>query len=154
MMNTMILLNICLIAHLTGLALMAGTTVADTVTFNTFSKGFQKEGKPSVNLLALMDKFSALLGIGAALLIISGTGLMTITHGAFAHQIWFKIKLVLILTLILNGFLVGGRQKSKLKKQLDTSEQAKNTIKSIKLFYLAQMGLFLTIILLSIFKFN
>ncbi len=153
-MNTMILLNIFLIAHLTGLTLMAGTTVADTVTFNAFSKSLQKEGTPGLNLLALMDKFSALLGIGAALLIISGTGMMIITHGAFAHQIWFKIKLVLILALILNGFVVGGRQKSKLKKYLDAGEQAQAAIRNIKLFYLSQMGLFLTIILLSIFKFN
>ena len=101
-----------------------------------------------------MDKFSALLGIGAALLIISGTGMMIITHGAFAHQIWFKIKLALILTLILNGFLVGGRQKSKLKKSLDIGEHTTTAIGNIKLFFLAQMGLFLTIILLSIFKFN
>lgn len=153
-MDSMTLLNIFLIAHLTGLALMAGTTVADTVTFNTFSKSLQIDGKPSLTLLALMDKFSALLGIGAALLIISGTGMMIITHGAFAHQIWFRIKLVLILALILNGFVVGGRQKSKLKKYLDAGEQPETAIRNIKLFYLSQMGLFLTIILLSIFKFN
>ena len=153
-MNTMILLNIFLIAHLTGLALMAGTTVADTVTFNTFSKGFQRDGTPSLTLLALMDKFSALLGIGAALLIISGTGMMIITHGAFAHQIWFKIKLALILILILNGFLFGGRQKLKLKKNLDTGDQAESAMRNIQLFFLVQLAIFLTIILLSIFKFN
>lgn len=153
-MNTMILLNIFLIAHLTGLALMAGTTVADTVTFNTFSKGFQRDGRPSLTLLALMDKFSALLGIGAALLIISGTGMMVITHGAFAHQIWFKIKLALILTLILNGFLFGGRQKLKLKRNLDTRDQAERVMRNIQLFFLVQLAIFLTIILLSIFKFN
>lgn len=153
-MNTMILLNIFLITHLTGLALMAGTTVADTVTFNTFSKGFQRDGTPSLTLLALMDKFSALLGIGAALLIISGTGMMIITQGAFAHQIWFKIKLVLIVTLILNGFLVGARQKSKLTKNLNAKDLAKNAMGNIKLFFLVQLTIFLTIILLSIFKFN
>ena len=153
-MNTMILLNIFLIAHLSGLALMAGTTVADTVTFNMFSKSFRKHGAPSLTLLTLMDKLSALLGIGAALLIISGTGMMIITHGAFAHQIWFKIKLVLILTLILNGFLVGARQKSKLKKHLDTRVQAASAMVNIKLFFLVQLAIFLTIILLSIFKFN
>jgi len=80
--------------------------------------------------------------------------MMIITHGAFAHQIWFKVKLVLILTLILNGFLVGARQKSKLTKNLDAKERAENAIGKIKLFFLVQMGIFLTIILLSIFKFN
>lgn len=153
-MNPMILLNIFLIAHLSGLALMGGTTVADAVTFNMFSKGFRKDGAPSLTLFALMDKLSALLGIGAALLIISGTGMMIITHGVFAHQVWFKTKLVLILTLILNGFLFGGRQKSKLKKHLDMGELATSAVVNIKLFFLVQLALFLTIILLSIFKFN
>lgn len=153
-MNTMILLNICLIVHLSGLALMLGTTVTETVTFNIFSKTFKKGAMPSLNLLALMDKLSAVLGIGAAFLILSGTGMMIITHGAFAHQIWFKIKLGLILTLILNGFLVGARLKSKLEKQIKEGDQVTDTIGCTKLFFLAQMTLFFTIILLSIFKFS
>ena len=150
----MILLNICLIIHLSGLALMLGTTIAETVTFNVFSKSFKKDALPSLNLLALMDKFSALLGIGAAFLILSGTGMMIITHGAFAHQIWFKIKLALILTLVLNGFLAGTRLKSKLERQIKERYQAIGTINRIKLFFLTQMTLFFTIILLSIFKFS
>ena len=150
----MILLNICLIVHLSGLALMLGTTVAETVTFNIFSKTFKKDAVPSLNLLALMDKLSALLGIGAACLILSGTGMMIITHGAFAYQIWFKIKLGLILTLVLNGFLVGARLKSKLEKQIKEGDQVTDTVNRIKLFFLTQMTLFFTIILLSIFKFS
>jgi len=158
-MNTMILLQILLVVHLTGLALMAGTTVVDTVTFRFFSKSFEKERERSLNLLTLMGKLEALLGIGAALLILSGTGLLIITHGAFIHQIWFKIKLGLILTLILNGFIVGGRQKSKLNSSINGSRpafdvQTKQAIRNIKIFYLAQMGLFLTIIFLSVFKYN
>jgi hypothetical protein len=133
---------------------MVGTEIADAITFNTFSKILQKNGKPSETLLALMDKFSVLLGIGAALLILSGTGIVFITHGAFAHQIWFKIKLVMILTLILSGFLVGAKQKIKLKKCLEMDDRAEVPIRNIKLFYLAQMAVFFTIILLSIFKFS
>jgi uncharacterized membrane protein SirB2 len=155
----MILLQILLVVHLTGLALMAGITVVDTVTFRFFSKSFEKERERSLNLLALMEKLDALLGIGAALLILSGTGLLIITHGAFVHQIWFKIKLALILTLILNGFIVGGRQKSKLKTSINENSpafdvQTKQAIRNIKIFYLVQMGLFLTIIFLSVFKYN
>jgi uncharacterized membrane protein SirB2 len=158
-MNTMILLQILLVVHLSGLALMAGTTVVDTVTFRFFSKSFEKQRERSITLLALMGKLEALLGIGAALLILSGTGLLIITHGAFAHQIWFKIKLALILTLILNGFIIGGRQKSKLKASINKNSptfdvQTKQAIRLIKIFYLAQMGLFLTIIFLSVFKYN
>ena len=157
-MNAMIFLQILLVVHLSGLALMAGTTVVDTVTFRFFSKSLEKQRERSLSLLALMGKLEALLGIGAALLILSGTGLLIITHGAFVHQIWFKIKLALILTLILNGFIVGGRQKSKLKTGINGNGptfdiQTNQAIRNIKMFYMAQMGLFLTIIFLSVFKF-
>ena len=158
-MNAMIFLQILLVVHLSGLALMAGTTVVDTVTFRFFSKSLEKQRERSLSLLALMGKLEALLGIGAALLILSGTGLLIITHGAFVHQIWFKIKLALILTLILNGFIVGGRQKSKLKTGINGTGptfdiQTNQAIRNIKMFYMAQMGLFLTIIFLSVFKYN
>ncbi|PSL44172.1 putative membrane protein DUF2214 [Chitinophaga niastensis] len=158
-MSTLILFQIFLILHLTGLTLMAGTTVADYITFKTFSKRFEQEKEGSLNLLDLMTKLSVLLGIGAALLIVSGIGLMFSTGGVFAHQIWFKIKLMLILMLILNGFLVKGRQESKLKKNIDGNssnlhEQIKGTILHLKTFYLVQMGIFFVIIILAVFKFN
>jgi uncharacterized membrane protein SirB2 len=158
-MNTLTLLQIFLIIHLTGLTLMAGTTVADYVTFNTFSGRMKAEKESPVYLLDLMAKLSVLLGIGAALLIISGIGLMYCTAGVYAHMIWFKIKMILLLLLILNGFLVKGRQESTLKKNITgntlvLSEQVKGAIGGLRTFYLVQMGGFLVIIILAVFKFN
>lgn len=158
-MNTLILLQISLIAHLTGLTLMAGTTVADFVTFKNFSKRMELEKEAPLNLLELMTKLGALLGIGAALLITSGVGLMFCTGGVFAHMIWFKIKLTLILVLILNGFLVKARQESTLKKNIHgntlyLSEPVKGAMRNLNIFYLVQMGIFFIIIILAVFKFN
>jgi hypothetical protein len=158
-MNTLILLQTLLILHLSGLTLMAGTTVTEYITFNTFSKQYEKEKERSLNLLGLMKKLSALLGVGAALLILSGIGLLILTNGVFLHQFWFKIKLILILTLVLNGFLVGGRQESKLKTSINTNgsvpcEQTTSVMLRLKIFYRVQMSLFFVIILLSVFKFS
>jgi len=158
-MNTLILMQILLILHITGLTLMAGTTVAEYITFNTFSKMFDKQWEKSLSLLELMKKLSGLLGLGAALLILSGIGLLIITQGAFMHQLWFKTKLLLILMLILNGFLVGSRQHSKLMRGIvengmDFKEQIKNAMLNLRLFYRVQMGVFLLIIILAVFKFS
>lgn len=158
-MNTLILLQISLILHLTGLTLMAGTTVADYITFKTFSSRMESEKESPIHLLELMAKLSILLGIGAALLVTSGIGLMFCTAGVFAHMIWFKIKMILLLVLILNGFLVKARQESKLKKNiigntLPLSEQVKSAIVRLKIFYVVQMGVFFIIIILAVFKFN
>jgi hypothetical protein len=158
-MNTLIILQTLLILHLSGLTLMAGTTVTEYITFKTFSKQYEKEKERALNLLGLMNKLSALLGIGAALLILSGTGLLILTNGIFLHQFWFKVKLVMILTLILNGFLVGLRQESKLKTSININgpvlcEQTTNAMQNLKIFYMVQMSLFFVIILLSVFKFS
>ena len=158
-MNTLILLQICLVVHLTGLTLMAGTTVAEYITFQLFRRILDTEREKSFGLLKLMKKLSALLGIGAALLILSGTGLLIITGGAFMHQFWFKVKLVLIITLILNGFLVGSRQESKLKNAINESgagfnEQLSKVISNLSTFHRVQMGIFFIIIVLSVFKFS
>jgi len=154
-MNTLISLQLLLVLHLIGLALMVGTTVVEYITFKTFAKLFDTERERSCSLLYLMKKLSVLLGIGAALLIISGSGLLIITGGVFAHQVWFQIKLLLVLALILNGFMVGSRQEAKLKNSMDIDVmQSMNAIRNLKIFYLVQMGLFFTIIFLSVFKFS
>lgn len=154
-MNTLIGLDGLLVLHLTGLALMAGTTAVEYMTFRILTRSFTTERERSHGLLGLMKKLGILLGTGAALLILSGAGLLLITHGAFFRQTWFDIKLLVVLALILNGFMFGTRQEVKLKKSMDVDGvQSITAIRNLKLFYLVQMGLFFTIILLSVFKFN
>jgi len=158
-MNTLILMQGLLIMHLSGLTVLAGTTVADYVTFRTFSKQFKTLGEPSHSLLNLMSRLAIVLAIGGGLLLVSGVGLMAVTHGVFMHQLWFKIKLALILILVLNGFLIGNGQVAKLKKGLKQSsalkdQLVKGTIVRLNIFYLLQLAIFLFIIILAVFKIN
>jgi hypothetical protein len=158
-MNTLILLQICLVAHLIGLTLMAGTTAAECITFKTFRKMPDNEKDKAMGLLKLMEKLSSLMSLGAALLVISGTGLLVITGGVFFHQFWFKVKLVLIVMLILNGFLVGGRQHAILKKTISENGgyftgKLTAVISNLRVFYGVQMAIFCIIIMLAVFKFS
>lgn len=158
-MNALILMQGLLIMHLSGLTLLAGTTVADYVTFRTFSNQFKTLGEPSDSLLNLMSRLAIVLAIGGGLLLVSGVGLMAVTHGVFMHQLWFKIKLALILVLVINGFLVGNGQVTKLKKGLKqstthTDQLVKGAIVRLNIFYLLQLAVFLFIITLAVFKIN
>ena len=158
-MNTLILMQGLLIMHLSGLTLLAGTTVADYVTFRTFSSQFKTQGKPSDSLLNLMSRLAIVLAIGGSLLLVSGVGLMAVTHGVFMYQLWFKIKLALILVLVLNGFLVGNRQLEKLKKGVKqstapTDQMVKDASFRLNIFYLLQLAIFLFVIILAVFKIN
>lgn len=154
-----LILKICLILHLSGLILMVGHSAVDLIIFNNFSKKFELEKEKSLALLEIMSKLSVLLIVGGILLIASGTGLFLVTKGAFGEQIWFQVKMGLIVALILNGSFFGGRQQSKLKKLIrasgpDLNSKVRAVTLKLKLYYTFQVAIFLTIIILAVFKFN
>jgi uncharacterized membrane protein SirB2 len=152
----MILLQVCLVVHLAGLALMAGTTVSELIVFRAFSKRLGKDGVASSSLLDLAAGFPMMLGIGAGALILSGIGLMAVTHGAFTHQLWFQVKMLLIVAIILNGFITGGKHERRLKEGIrtNTPDMIKSAATNLQHFSMTQMALFLVIIILAVFKFN
>lgn len=158
-MNAQTLLQTLIVLHLTGLIIMAGTTFVDYTTFKTFWKQFDQDQEKSIGLLQSTAKFSRLIGIGAALLILTGIAMMAITNGAFGEQIWFRVKFALVIILILNGVLAGRRQGLKLRKiiadgGINISLQTQSLRTTLNWFYLIQLFLFLTIIFLSVFKFD
>jgi uncharacterized membrane protein SirB2 len=158
-MNTGTLLSTLIVLHLTGLIIMAGTTLVDYTLFKTFWKQFEQDKEKAIGILQAATKFSRLIGIGAALLILTGIGMMALTNGIFGEQLWFRIKFALVILLILNGTLIGRRQALKFRKfylddNIDTTGQAKRFKTRLNTFYFVQLAIFLTIIFLSVFKFN
>lgn len=158
-MNSFNLLQTFLVLHLTGLILMAGTTFVDYITFKTFWKQFALERGKSLGLLEATGKFSRLIGIGAALLILTGIGMMAITKGVFGEQLWFRIKFGLVIIIIANGLLNGRRLGVKLRRTVadggvNATLQTESLRSRLNWFHLIQLVLFLAIIFLSVFKFN
>jgi uncharacterized membrane protein SirB2 len=144
--------------HLTALVTMAGITLADYFCYGSFWKHFDQKER-SAALLSLTDSFRRVAGIGAALLILTGFGMMALTHGVFGEQLWFRIKFGLVIVLIVNALLVGRRQASKLRKLVNASghlllAEAQAIKTGLNYFYIVQLSLFILIIFLSIFKFN
>jgi hypothetical protein len=158
-MNLSILLPCLLILHLIALIVMAGTTLIDFLGYQTYWKLFERDKEKSAGILEFLYKFSRLLGIGAAVLITTGIGMMALTHGVFGEQLWFRIKFAFVLLLITNGLLVGRRQGLRLRKLFDNNDpdliQHMNRIRiNLKRFHIIQLFIFFIIILLSVFKFN
>ena len=158
-MATQTWLSAFLVLHLTGLVLMAGTTIIDYLTYRLFWKIYAIEKRTSTGLIQLMSRYSRILGIGAALLILTGIGMMALTRGVFGEQLWFRIKFVLVLLLVANGLLNGRRLGMKQRKILSTAgfvpDDTTGRIKSrLNSFYLSQLGIFITIVFLSVFKFS
>ena len=138
---------------------MAGTTLVDFMAYRSLWKIVTKEKELSTGLLQLMAKLPRIIGIGAALLILTGIGMMVLTNGVFGEQLWFRIKFGLVVLLILNGLLVGRRLGVKLRKLLVDNgpvfnEQVNIIRGSLTRFHLLQLSIFFLIIFLSAFKFN
>jgi uncharacterized membrane protein len=145
--------------HLTALTVMAGTTLIDYIAYQTFWKLFDQKNEVPIDLLQLMNKLPRFLGIGAAVIITTGIGMMVLTHGVYGEQLWFRIKFGLVVLIVLNGLLVGRGQGMKLRKLLnediaDVTGKIGRVRITLNRFHLMQLTMFLAIIFLSVFKFN
>jgi len=110
------------------------------------------------------------VNIGIVLLILSGVTMLVIFQGVFAKQIWFQIKIGLIIIIAINGSVFGRKQDAKLKRLISLEklsflqddsrgqENRRDDLMKVKnrldLFYVSQLLMFLTIFTLSVFKFN
>ena len=158
-MYTQIVRQLLLIMHLSGLALMVGSTVASFVTFRAFTKRFNIKSESATGLLQLLSNLDAIKGIGGFALILSGLGLTYITGWVFLHMLWLQLKLSLALLLPVNEILLGKKQLKKLKNAFfentpDSSAVVKMAGSKIAIFYTIQLTLFLGIIILAVLKLN
>jgi uncharacterized membrane protein SirB2 len=145
--------------HLIALVLMAGTTLIDFINYQTFWKLFEQQREQAAGMLQATEKFSRLIGIGAGLLVLTGVGMIALTHGLLAEQLWFRIKFAFVLILIANGLLAGRRQGVKLRKLVNENgpeliTQALRVRENLKIFHIVQLSVFFIIIFLSAYKFN
>jgi hypothetical protein len=153
------LLPALLSLHLIALILMAGTTLIDFVTVRGFWRLLEKQKEKAFGLLEATTAYSRIIGIGAAILIITGFGMMFITHGVFGEQLWFRIKFVFVLLLVANGIFIGRRLGLRLRRTVSVTDQINpdgiiQVRKNLYRFHISQLLIFIVIIFLSIFKFN
>ena len=147
-----------LVFHLTGLILFAGTSLADQSALRQFWKQYDLDKTKAVAVLQARAKFPFLMGIGFGLIILSGVGMMAITHGAFGEQLWFRIKFGLVILILITG-IIERKQQDKLAKTVTNTEPGfsddmKLIKRNLQILQYAQLLLLFLIILLSVFKFN
>jgi hypothetical protein len=158
-MNTSFLYPTFLILHLSGLTVMAGSTLINYLGYRTFWQLIPQEALKAEGVLRFLAKFPRVIGIGAAVLVVTGVGMMFITRGVYGEQLWFRIKFTIVLLLIANNLFFRRRTGLKLQRLVsrdhsaltgDLSEFRRNT----HAFHVTQLILFFVIVFLSVFKFN
>lgn len=144
---------LCLLAHIIGLTLAAGTTVIGFLLNRRFWKFYGTDKAKAVALIGLGTRFPRVIGIGIGLLLVSGFFIMYLANGAFGQQLWLRIKIVLVLVVITNSLVVKA-----LEKRVKAMVSGEGSIESLQwklmTFYLLQLVLFLVIFVLGVFKFN
>jgi uncharacterized membrane protein len=150
-----------LVLHIIGLSTMAGTALVDFFCYAQFWRRYSRDKAGAAALLPVLANFRFLFAGGFILLVISGVGMVAWSHGAFAEQLWFRVKMGILVLLILNGAVIGGLTARGLRKTVEADLSGANVGARTRMFrgrlrmvHLVQMLLFITIFVLSVYKFN
>jgi len=149
----------CLVIHIVGITVMAGATFIDMAGFQQFWKNLAVNREKSRMMADNLQRLQRLMGAGMLVIILSGVGMMAYMHQIWGQQSWFRIKMLILLLIIINGLVLRRRLGKQLSRWLDTSGQmtdpALHTLKlRLRWSHLLQLLFFLLIFTLSIFKFN
>jgi hypothetical protein len=151
-MKTGVLLNLSLALHLVGLSMSIGVTLTKYLSFKSWSVDYSKRATS----LAAARKLNKFLGIGMGLAIISGILMMNLAYSAFMYQLWFQVKIIFLLLIMVLG-IFSMKNESKLAKRVtdetNTDTTILNLVKHSKLLSGLQLGLFIAIIFLASFRF-
>ena len=158
-MNFSFLYPTFLVFHLAALAVMAGATLINYIGFRTLWKLAPLQGEQAVGVLLFLSKFGRFIGIGAAVLVTSGLGMMVLTKGVYGEQLWFRIKFAIVVLIVANIIVFRRRIALKLQRLVENDRAALSGDLSdyeahTRNFHVLQLLLFLAIIILSVFKFN
>jgi len=151
------LLAICLVLHITGIVLLGGTTLMNYIISRQFWNCVETDRNKAIVINSTTLTFAKITGIGGVLTISTGIAMVAILHGVVDTQLWFRVKMILVLLIILNASLFATPQNTKLKKILSAPNPINSEFSSIKskmyLYYALQLTMLFGIFVLSVFKF-
>ena len=161
-MQTYYLVKFGLVLHLMGITMMVGTTVASFAVHRQLWKYLYKEKDKALLIVQAAKRFPLLQVIGGLLIIAGGATMMSAFHGVVVEQLWFKIKLALLLLIILNPVIVLRPAAKKLREFfMDTQTLEMTNPREVKIikqrmnfFHSLQLLFFLVIFILSAFRFG
>jgi len=144
-----------LIIHLTAFALFTGTFVASIITGNQLWHYSKKDTAIMRAILITFDKYARIMGVCLGLIVIMGILMMVNMHQVYGPQLWFRIKMGMVLLIILFRVL-STRAYNQFKRRLNNEAMAsfEDIKKRLSLFQIVQLVLIGGIIILSVCRFN
>ncbi len=153
------LFSIGLFVQIIGITCIAGGSVGGLVLETQIWKHVHSSPEKVVVLSPLMPKYPVIIQAGTLLMLISGLIMLGSTHWVMAHQWWFIIKMILVVSLVLNGLLVAKPNAKKLQRlipRIISGEPLFSEVRQVKkrliTFHVSEMTMLLVVYLLVIFR--
>jgi hypothetical protein len=160
-MNTQTILQIALVLHLIALAVAIGITLANAIANRQFWKLYDRNRPLGLAAFRATTKFRIFGMIGLAVLIVTGVIMLWIYQWTFVELLWFKIKMVVVVLLFVNGFTLGRTTAQKLERILNVEDKSGDPHpettrlrRNLETFQFIQLALFVVIIVLAVFRFT
>lgn len=153
-----LLLHTGLLLHICGISLMVGMAIAGFVIYHRLFILLAIDKNNGASLMATAGLFSKLQMLGGLLIVLGGVLMMIAFSGIIMGELWFKIKLSLLLLLILNMPLTFRPASIRLRRFLNAADPDPSDLAKarqlVNRFYILQLLIFISIFMLSIFRFN
>jgi hypothetical protein len=145
-----------LFLHMLGLFLLAGGSIGSVITESVFWKNVRTAPGKAKGMAALLLKFPPIQVRGAMLMLVSGLIMLYAVNWVFWGQTWFTIKLLLFVSLVLNGRLAGRPVFTKIAEEAQSAEPQIDKLLGLKSkinrFHIIQFTMLFILIALVIFK--
>lgn len=157
-----VLYDSALVTHIIGLTVMAGTAMHDRISTARYWSAIKKSNNRFSVPSPPWHRYHRLLGVGLAILVVSGFCMMTQLHDVWGRQTWFRLKMAVLLAVIVNGLVIRPALVRKMST-LTAASRAENTPeglppttqwKRLAASQACQLLLLVTIYVLSVFKFD
>lgn len=149
-----------LVVHVVGIVLMAGTAFIDLFTFRYFWKRYAADKQQGLVVENIAFGLQRFMGVGMLLILLSGIGMMAYLHQVWGQQLWFRIKMAVLVLIIINGLGLRRVLGTRLRRILgaDAATDIALPLSKVKvnmtIVQYLQLLLFIVIFTLSVFKFN
>ncbi|HET6991580.1 MAG TPA: hypothetical protein VFJ43_09670 [Bacteroidia bacterium] len=147
--------------HVVGITIMAGTTFVDFILSQQFWKNFSGDKTKNLIMGDGVNTLQKFIRIGLIVIVVSGVLMMAYLHQVWGQQIWFRIKMGMLLLIVINGLAIRRRMNRKLNMLINGETSVSNfnqelfrLKKNITTSQVFQMIFFTIIFVLSVFKFN
>jgi hypothetical protein len=149
-----------LVLHITGVVLLAGGVLGSYVTLKQLWKYLPGDDRQATAVFKTSQAYNIFFALGGVLILISGFMLLRAFQFTVTHQFWFEVKMALIVFLILNGRIFGGRVIRKLQGLLTAPGGVTDMLqvgtlrRRLAIFHTLQLLTLLLIFILAVYKFQ